>query len=312
MGNSASASDERKKNAQDLLSAIINNDLAACSRLVLAHPEMISAPLDHEFGHNAVHMAILMKQPQVLAHLLSYATIGRSVLVVLAQRHEFHLSCAHRMEVLSSAFLYSSHMYSNSSCHGKLESVLHERALKALNKGRGRDGATPLMLACDLGDEVIVRYVPSCVIVAQGGLLQKQCQHCAHIGTLCYARVQRDAAAAHCDRLRFAAPPRRMLLDAGATPWTRDSQYHRTCLHYAACKGHVGVIPMVVQVGSSSRRMPTLAQPSMATLLSSNCSARPASTEVQQIPCLCAHRNTTMILTGGSMRGGKGCCIHDI
>ena len=44
-----------------------------------------------------------------------------------------------------------------SSVRGDLERTLHDKALKALNKGRGKDGATPLMLACDIGDETIVR-----------------------------------------------------------------------------------------------------------------------------------------------------------
>ena len=36
-----------------------------------------------------------------------------------------------------------------------------------------------------------------------------------------------------------------MLLAAGASPWMKDAQYSRTCLHYAAVKGHIGVIPIV-------------------------------------------------------------------
>ncbi|GAX72790.1 hypothetical protein CEUSTIGMA_g245.t1 [Chlamydomonas eustigma] len=64
----------------------------------------------------------------------------------------------------------------------------------AINKMGSRDGMTPLMLACDIGDEQVVR----------------------------------------------------LLLDAGADFWFRDLENNRTCLHYAAAKGHVALIPMLV------------------------------------------------------------------
>ena len=45
----------------------------------------------------------------------------------------------------------------NRSVNTKRESSLQHTAQKALNAGRSRDGATPLMLACDSGDEESVR-----------------------------------------------------------------------------------------------------------------------------------------------------------
>ena len=44
------------------------------------------------------------------------------------------------------------------SVNTKRESSLQHAAQKALNAGRSRDGATPLMLACDSGDEESVRW----------------------------------------------------------------------------------------------------------------------------------------------------------
>ena len=41
--------------------------------------------------------------------------------------------------------------------------------------------------------------------------------------------------------------PPRILLDAGADPWKQDNHFHRTCLHYAAAKGHAAVIRPVVE-----------------------------------------------------------------
>jgi ankyrin repeat protein len=39
----------------------------------------------------------------------------------------------------------------------------------------------------------------------------------------------------------------RMLLDAGADPWSRDHGFRRTCIHYAATQGRVAVITMVLE-----------------------------------------------------------------
>ncbi len=39
---------------------------------------------------------------------------------------------------------------------------------------------------------------------------------------------------------------RRILLDAGASPWRQDHNYHRTCVHYAAAKNHANVIKPVL------------------------------------------------------------------
>ena len=54
-------------------------------------------------------------------------------------------------------------------------------------------------------------------------------------------------------RLKKNLPPSppylspRLLLEAGANPWKQDRHFHRTCLHYAAAKGHAAVIRPVVE-----------------------------------------------------------------
>ena len=45
----------------------------------------------------------------------------------------------------------------------------------------------------------------------------------------------------------------RILLQAGASPWCQDHNFHRTCLHYAAATGHSAVIAPVVERSRSSQ-----------------------------------------------------------
>ena len=58
----------------DTPQAILNGDLGTTSHLVMQHPELLSVTLDLSHGHNPFHMAVLIKDAQILAHLLSYCT----------------------------------------------------------------------------------------------------------------------------------------------------------------------------------------------------------------------------------------------
>ena len=40
----------------------------------------------------------------------------------------------------------------------------------------------------------------------------------------------------------------RLLLGAGADPWARDTPHIRTCLHYAAAKGHTLTLQEVLRL----------------------------------------------------------------
>ena len=69
-------STELRASASQVSGAIISGDLEGVTRLVFAHPEVLTYSLDHERGHNAVHFAVMSKQHGVLAFLLSCATIS--------------------------------------------------------------------------------------------------------------------------------------------------------------------------------------------------------------------------------------------
>ncbi|GAX77286.1 hypothetical protein CEUSTIGMA_g4732.t1 [Chlamydomonas eustigma] len=153
MGNQNSIPEVR-----DLLSAIGNGDLNRASALLLRHPELFAATLDLERGHNAFHMAVILKQNSILHYMLS---------------------CAH----------------ASVDAHGSLEAKIMKFARKAMNQGRRGDQATPLMLACDIADDISLR----------------------------------------------------LLLSAKVNPWCRDSPFNRTCLHYAAVKGHAFIINSVIR-----------------------------------------------------------------
>ncbi|GAX78915.1 hypothetical protein CEUSTIGMA_g6354.t1 [Chlamydomonas eustigma] len=163
MGNSTSAAD-KKAVVTSLLQSILTGDLESTSSLILRFPELLTTALDLDIGHNPIHMAVLVKGHTILSYLLSF--------------------CSHI----------------NSSCNGQLEASLHSCAMKALNDCHV---ATPLMLACDLGDLESVR----------------------------------------------------LLLEAGAVATLTDRPHQRTCLHYAAARGHADVIELVIQKNQARNRV---------------------------------------------------------
>ncbi len=120
MGNSSSAAANAARGG--LLSCILNSDLEGTAQLLLAHPELLTVSLDLDHGHNAVHLCVITRQHAILSYVVS---------------------CAH----------IPAHT------HGRLEAALMRSARQAVNQGRFLDGATPMMLACDIGDETAVRRV---------------------------------------------------------------------------------------------------------------------------------------------------------
>ncbi|GAX78914.1 hypothetical protein CEUSTIGMA_g6353.t1 [Chlamydomonas eustigma] len=107
------------------------------------------------------------------------------------------------------------HLVSYASSSSSVGLPVQLAAQKALDHGRSSDGATPLMLACEIGDM-------------------------ESIG---------------------------ILLDAGASPWKQDNNFHRTCLHYAAAKNQHRVIRPIVEKSHLVPQFHTAANGSTSTPL---------------------------------------------
>ncbi|GAX77284.1 hypothetical protein CEUSTIGMA_g4730.t1 [Chlamydomonas eustigma] len=156
MGMGASHSVDSNE-VQNLLSSLTNGDLSKVSHLLARCPKLYGTYLDSSKGHTVIHSAIVSQQHAILEYLLRATKVPKDGT-------------------------------------NKQEQALHKHACAAMDKGRSMDGATPLMIACKLGDEHSVR----------------------------------------------------MLLEAGADPWRRDENLRRTCLHYAASRGHTAVMTLVL------------------------------------------------------------------
>jgi hypothetical protein len=78
MGNSSSA-EEKEAVVASLLKSILTGDLESTSSLIMRFPELLMTALDLDIGHNPIHMAVLVKEHQILSFLLSFCThINRS------------------------------------------------------------------------------------------------------------------------------------------------------------------------------------------------------------------------------------------
>lgn len=71
MGAKLSAHHSDKK---ALTEALREGDAAAVEQLISTHPELWHSRLDKSTGSNAVHLAVLDKEHQVLAQLVTLAT----------------------------------------------------------------------------------------------------------------------------------------------------------------------------------------------------------------------------------------------
>ncbi|GAX77279.1 hypothetical protein CEUSTIGMA_g4725.t1 [Chlamydomonas eustigma] len=102
-------------------SGIETGNIQTVKSMLKSHPKIYTVSLDSEKGNCSMHTAVILKRHEVLATLLKYVKVK------------------------------SSSQSSGSS--------LHRHASTALERGRSCDGATPLMLACEVGDEMSVRML---------------------------------------------------------------------------------------------------------------------------------------------------------
>ena len=126
-----------------------------------------------------------------------------------------------------------------SSCSS---ATLRAELCKSINHRAGETGHTPLMSASEMGGVVSVRQVSPSHAAAPR-------QHATRATLHAPTCTRQHASAMHLQRLR-------LLLDAGADPWRRDHHFNRTALHYAAAKGHVEVVQLLVEAGRRGEHHP--------------------------------------------------------
>ncbi len=162
-----------------LSEALATGNVGTVDQVVEEHPEFFSSRLDKDQGNNPMHVAVIMRNHAILQHLVSYASGSRppaqdpqahhGVGAAAASEHragEHGREAPSAHDCLPSVHLGSVHPAGGSSSNAAtaaspagLSSAVQQAAMKALDHGRAKDGATPLMLACELGDEESVRCV---------------------------------------------------------------------------------------------------------------------------------------------------------
>ncbi|GAX77280.1 hypothetical protein CEUSTIGMA_g4726.t1 [Chlamydomonas eustigma] len=119
-----------KLQAAKLRASLLRGDISDTLKIIDENPRLYTIALDDESGQRALHLAVQHGFHDFLLITSKYCTQG--------------------------VYCPVSH-FDGSGAAGRAMPAIQRHAQTALDRGRGHDGVTPLMLACDLGDQEAAR-----------------------------------------------------------------------------------------------------------------------------------------------------------